>query len=85
MAEKWTVRKLEQVTYPGTQLQYGVFDETGKMVSAHHEESDAQQMAAAPLLRDALYEALDHIQFGMTPEKDVLERITVALEAAKGE
>ena len=85
MAVKWIIRELEQVEYPGTQLQYGVFDETGKMVSAHHEEKDAQQMAAVPLLRDALYDALDHIQFGMTPEKDVLERITVALEAAKGE
>ena len=84
MAVKWIIRELEQVEYPGTQLQYGVFDETGKMVSAHHEKEDAEQMAAVPLLRDALYDALDHIQFGMTPEKDVLERITAALKAAKG-
>ena len=85
MSEKWTIRKLTPDEYPDTQLQYEVRDETGEVISLHYWEEDAMQMAAVPLLRDALYDALDHIQFGMTPEKDVLERITVALEAAKGE
>ena len=86
MSEKWTIRPLTPEEYPDTQLQYEVREnETGKVVSLHFWEEDARQMAAVPLLREALYDALDHIQFGMTPEKDVLERITVALEAAKGE
>ena len=41
-------------------------------------------------LQDALYDALIFIEevardFGVVPEEDVLERITAALEAAKGE
>ena len=41
-------------------------------------------------LQDALYDALAFIEevardFGVVPEEDVLERITAALEAAKGE
>jgi hypothetical protein len=84
MAQKWTIRALTEEEYPGTQLQYEVRDET-EVVSLHFWEEDAQQMAAFPLMLKALYEALDHIQFGMTPEKDVLQRITAALAAAKEE
>ena len=89
MTEKWTIRKLTPDEYPGTQLQYEVRDETD-VVSLHYWEEDAQQMAAVPLLRDALYDALAYIEevardFGVVPEEDVLKRITAALEAAKGE
>ena len=102
MAEKWTIRKLEQVKNSGTQLQYGVFDETGKqleyevrdetgeVVSLHFWGLEAKQMAAVPLLRDALYDALAFIEevardCGVVPEDDVLKQITAALEAVKGE
>jgi hypothetical protein len=84
MSEKWTIRALTEEEYPGTQLRYEVRDET-EVVSLHYWKEDAQQMAAFPLMLKALYDALDHIQFGMTPEEDVLKRITAALAAAKGE
>ncbi len=89
MAEKWTIRELTPEEYPDTQLRYEVRDETD-VVSLHFWEEDAQQMAAVPLLRNALYDALAFIEevardFGVVPEEDVLKRITAALEAAKGE
>ena len=89
MAEKWTIRALTPDEYPDTQLRYEVRDETD-VVSLHDWEEDAKQMAAVPLLRDALFGALAFIEevardFGVVPEEDVLERITAALEAAKGE
>lgn len=93
MAVKWIIRELEQVEYPGTQLQYGVFDETGKMVSAHHEKEDAEQMAAVPLMREAL-EALTAVirRSVLTPiltDKDMVQKAVdqanAALAAAKGE
>ena len=89
MTKKWTIRELTQDEYPDTQLRYEVRDETD-VVSLHYWEEDAQQMAAVPLLRNALYDALAFIEevardFGVVPEEDVLERITAALEAAKGE
>jgi len=85
----WTIRELTPEEYPGTQLRYEVRDETD-VVSVHFWEEDAQQMAAVPLLRNALYDALAFIEevardFGVVPEEDVLKRITAALEAAKGE
>ena len=84
MSEKWTIRALTEEEYPGTQLRYT------DVVSLHYWEEDAKQMAAVPLLRDALYDALAYIEevardFGVVPDEDVLERITAALEAAKGE
>jgi hypothetical protein len=90
MIEKWTIRELTQDEYPDTQLRYEVRDETGESVSVHCWAEDAQQMAAVPLLRDALFGALAYIKevardFGVVPEEDVLERITAALEAAKEE
>ena len=88
MAVKWIIRELEQVEYPGTQLQYGVFDETGKMVSAHHEEKDAQQMAAVPDLRSDLRTALEYIAMLHRAESSddaELDRILSALKRAKGE
>ena len=92
MDKKWTIRPLTPDEYPDTQLRYEVRDET-EVVSLHYWEEDARQMAAVPLLRDALYDALAYIEeeapvardFGVVPEEDVLERITAALEAAKGE
>ena len=89
MAEKWTIRELTPDEYPDTQLRYEVRDET-EVVSLHFWEEDAKQMAAVPLLRDALYDALAFIEevardCGVVPEEDVLKRITAALEAAKGE
>ncbi len=89
MSEKWTIRKLTPEEYPDTQLRYEVRDET-EVVSLHFWEEDAKQMAAVPLLRDALYDALAYIEevardFGVVPDEDVLKRITAALEAAKGE
>ena len=93
MAVKWIIRELEQVEYPGTQLQYGVFDETGKMVSAHHEKEDAQQMAAVPLLREAL-DALTAVirRSVLTPiltdkaeVQQAVDQANAALAAAKGE
>ena len=85
----WTIRELTPDEYPDTQLRYEVRDETD-VVSLHCWEEDAKQMAAVPLLRDALYDALAFIEevardCGVVPEEDVLERITAALEAAKGE
>ena len=90
MDKKWTIRPLTPDEYPGTQLRYEVRDETGESVSLHCWEEDAQQMAAVPLLRNALYDALAFVEevardFGVVPEEDVLERITAALNAAKGE
>lgn len=90
MAEKLTIRELTAGEYPGTQLKYAVYDASYETVSVHHWEADARQMAAVPLLRDALHDALEFIEdvarnFGVVPEEDVLERITAALEAAKGE
>ena len=89
MSENLTIRKLSPEEYPGTQLRYEVRDET-EVVSLHYWEEDARQMAAVPLLRDALYDALAYIEqvardYGVVPEEDVLKRITAALEAAKGE
>lgn len=89
MSEKWTIRELTLEEYPDTQLQYEVRDET-EVVSLHYWEEDAQQMAAVPLLTDALYAALHYIEeiardFGVVPKEDVLERITAALEAEKEE
>jgi hypothetical protein len=90
MSEKWIIRELTEEEYPGTQLQYEVRDETGESVSLHCWEEDAQQMAAVPLLRDALFGALAFIEevardFGVVPDEDVLKRITAAIAAAKGE
>ncbi len=95
MSEKWTIRQLTPDEYPDTQLRYEVRDETGEVVSLHHWEEDAQQMAAVPLLRDALYDALAYIDetarsFGVEPDKDAWERMINALQvellpAAKGE
>jgi hypothetical protein len=86
LAQKWTIRELTPDEYPDTQLRYEVRDET-EVVSLHYWEEDARQMAAVPLLRDALYDALAYIEevardFGVEPEKDVLKRITAALEAS---
>lgn len=86
----WTIRELTIDEYPGTQLRYAVQDANGESVSLHYWEEDAQQMVAVPLMREALYDALAFIEevardCGVVPEEDVLERITVALEAAKGE
>ena len=90
MAEKWTIRKLPLDEYPNTQLQFEVRDETGEVVSLHYWKEDAKQMAASPLLHDALREAYDYIievsrQFGIVPEADVTERIVAAIAAAEGE
>lgn len=94
MAEKWTIRELSPEEYPGTQLRYEVRDETD-VVSVHFWEEDARQMAAVPLLRDALYDALAYIDetariFGVEPDRDAWERMINALQvellpAAKGE
>lgn len=87
---QWTIRELTADEYPCTQLRYEVRDETGDVLSVHHWEEDANHMAAVPLLRDALYDAMAFIEevardFGVVPEEDVRTRITAALEAAKGE
>lgn len=94
MSEKWTIRKLTPEEYPDTQLRYEVRDET-EVVSLHYWEEDARQMAAVPLLRDALYDALAYIDetariFGVEPDRDAWERMINALQvellpAAKGE
>ena len=94
MSEKWTIRELSPEEYPGTQLRYEVRDET-EVVSLHYWEEDARQMAAVPLLRDALYDALAYIDetariFGVEPDRDAWERMINALQvellpAAKGE
>ncbi|NBX73243.1 MAG: hypothetical protein EBQ89_02975, partial [Alphaproteobacteria bacterium] len=52
--KRWTIRELTPDEYPDTQLQYEVRDETGEVVSLHFWEEDAKQMAAVPLLREAL-------------------------------
>lgn len=88
MAE-WTIRELSLNEYPDTQLRYEVRDESGEPVSVHHWEEDARQMAASPLLHDALREAYDYIievsrQFGVVPEADVIERIVAAIAAVEG-
>ncbi len=90
MAVKWIIRELEQVEYPGTQLQYGVFDETGKMVSAHHEKEDAEQMAAFPLMLEALEMLARHRINHLEREGDdglAREELTIiqaAIAAAEG-
>lgn len=94
MSEKWTIRELTPEEYPDTQLRYEVRDET-EVVSLHYWEEDARQMAAVPLLRDALYDALAYIDetariFGVEPDRDAWERMINALQvellpAAKGE
>jgi hypothetical protein len=88
MAE-WTIRELSLNEYPDTQLRYEVRDELGEPVSVHYWEEDARQMAASPLLHDALREAYDYIievsrQFGVVPEADVTERIVAAIAAVEG-
>lgn len=90
MTEKWTIRELTSNEFPETQLRYAVYDKSYETVSVHHREEDAKQMAAVPLLRDALREAYDYIievsrQFGIVPEADVTERIVAAIAAAEGE
>jgi hypothetical protein len=100
MAVKWIIRELEQVEYPGTQLQYGVFDETGKMVSAHHEKEDAEQMAAFPLMLEALEAAFTYVlNYALYDddyranidlqcpehEEKLAKQLKAALEAAKAE
>ena len=90
MAEKLTIRELSSNEYPDTQLRYAVYDEAYETVSLHYWEEDARQMAAVPLLHDALREAYDYIieisrQFGIVPEADVTERIVAAIAAAEGE
>ncbi len=94
MTKKWTIRELTEEEYPDTQLRYEVRDET-EVVSLHYWEEDAKQMAAVPLLRDALYDALAYIDetariFGVEPDRDAWERMINALQvellpAAKGE
>ena len=94
MSKSWTIRELSPEEYPGTQLRYEVRDETD-VVSVHYWEEDARQMAAVPLLRDALYDALAYIDetariFGVEPDRDAWERMINALQvellpAAKGE
>lgn len=94
MAKNLTIRELTPEEYPDTQLRYEVRDET-EVVSLHYWEEDARQMAAVPLLRDALYDALAYIDetariFGVEPDRDAWERMINALQvellpAAKGE
>ena len=87
---QWTIRELTADEYPCTQLRYEVRDETGDVLSVHHWEKNAMQMAYMPQLRDTLYDALAYIEevardYGVVPDEDMLNRITAALEAAKGE
>ena len=86
---QWTIRELTADEYPCTQLRYEVRDETGDVLSVHHWEEDAKQMASVPQLRDALYDAMAFIEeaarYGIVPEKDALTRIQAAIVAVKGE
>ena len=89
MTEKLTIRELSPNEYPDTQLRYAVYDEAYETVSVHYWQEDARQMAASPLLHDALREAYDYIieisrQFGIVPEADVTERIVAAIAAVEG-
>jgi len=74
MAANWTIRELTPDEYPDTQLQYEVRDETGEVVSLHYWEEDAKQMAAVPLLREALSEVVTYI------EKEIVANVTNYLE-----
>ena len=90
MAEKWTIRELTPEEYPGTQLRYEVRDET-EVVSLHFWEEDAQQMAAFPLMLEALEMLARHRINHLEREGDdglAREELTIiqaALKAAKGE
>ena len=85
MAEKWKIQELNHDAYPNTLLQYMVVNETGEVVSVHHWLDNAQQMAAFPQIRDALYDALAYIEetarsFGVSPDEDAWERMRNALK-----
>lgn len=60
MAEKWTIRELTPDEYPDTQLRYEVRDKTD-VVSLHYWEEDAKQMAAFPLMLEALEAAREYV------------------------
>ena len=86
----WTIRELTPEEYPGTQLRYEVRDET-EVVSLHFWEEDAQQMAAFPLMLEALEMLARHRINHLEREGDdglAREELTIiqaALKAAKGE
>ena len=86
----WTIRELTPEEYPGTQLRYEVRDETD-VVSVHFWEEDAQQMAAFPLMLEALEMLARHRINHLEREGDdglAREELTIiqaALKAAKGE
>ena len=97
MAVKWTIRELTPDEYPDTQLRYEVrwaVDETD-VVSLHYWEEDAKQMAAVPLMLEALEDAYAEILRLITTSRmmqechtensgDVLKTIATAIAAAKG-
>lgn len=86
MAEKWEIVKKPFEREIVREVEYGVFAKNGKELIANvTSRKDARLIAASPLMLEALHDALDYIQFGMTPEEDVLQRIAAALKAAKGE
>jgi hypothetical protein len=99
MSEKWTIRKLTPDEYPDTQLRYEVRDETD-VVSLHFWEEDAEQMAAFPLMLEALEAAFTYVlNYALYDddyranidlqcpehEEKLAKQLKAALEAAKGE
>ena len=82
MAEKWEVCRLGNDDYPDTKLRYAVIDETEDLVSVHYRKGSAKQMAAVPLMVEALEAAF--IGLGKHEVK-LAKQIKAAIAAAKGE
>lgn len=73
----WTIRELTPDEYPDTQLRYEVRDETD-VVSLHCWEEDAKQMAAVPLMLEALESAREYVGNAVTNCRECGEADAIA-------
>jgi hypothetical protein len=96
MAEKWTIKD-ESGRGKSLPLYYAVYSADGHLVSMHYAREDANQMAASPLMLEALNAAREYINDITTncrecsepdslPNRDlVINMIDDAIAATKGE